>query len=199
MKNFDPYNVIVLGASSGGMEVVKSIVTVLPGDFSLPIVIVHHLPDSPNSGWADLLNERSQVKVKEADEKEKIEAGTVYLAPANYHLLVEADLTLTLTIDERVNYARPSIDVLFETAAESCRGELIGIVCTGANGDGAQGLRHIKQNGGLTIVQDPETAEAKSMPLAAIRIANPDFILSPKEILSLLLAIHKNRKNYEIH
>ena len=187
------YQAIVVGASAGGMSELSRLVSALPGDFSLPMLIVHHIHDSSDGSWVKLLDGRSKVSVKEADEKEQIRRGTVYLAPPNYHLLLEPDLTLTLTVDERVNYARPSIDVLFETAAQSCRKHLIGLVCTGANMDGAKGLLHIKKCGGLTVVQDPKTAEAPSMPLAAINTAEPDYILSPPEISALLLKIHTNQ------
>lgn len=191
MSVFRPYKAVVLGASAGGMEVVKKIATALPADFFIPILIVQHIPDTSGGEWARLLNNQCQVRVKEADEKEKIEPGTMYFAPANYHLLLEPDLTLTLTIDERVNYARPAIDVLFETAAESCKENLMGIVCTGGNSDGAKGLLHIKQRGGLTIVQDPATSEVASMPIAAIQQADPDYILPPDDILSLLLNLQE--------
>lgn len=185
-----PYQAIVLGASAGGMALVNRLVSALPADFSMPMLIVQHIPDSSDGAWAQLLNGRSKVSVKEADEKERIRKGTVYLAPANYHLLLEPDLTLTLTVDERVNYARPSIDVLFETAAESCRDRLIGIVCTGGNSDGAKGLLQIKKCGGLTVVQDPKTAEAPSMPLAAIKVVEPHYVLSPEGITEFLINIH---------
>lgn len=185
------YKVIVLGASAGGMDIIGMLVSSLPENFSIPLLIVHHLSATSDGAWAAMLNDRSRIKVKEADEKELVEPGTVYIAPANYHLLLEPDLTLTLTIDERVSFARPSIDVLFETAADSCKGQLIGIVCTGGNSDGAKGLLHIKQKGGVTVVQDPETSKASSMPLSAIRTADPDYILSPGDILNLLLNFHK--------
>lgn len=184
------YQAIVLGASAGGMHVVKALVTALPKDFSLPLLIVQHIADTSDSVWPELLNEHSKVRVKEADEKEPVEPGTVYLAPPNYHLLVESDHTLTLTVDERVNYARPAIDVLFETAADAYREQLIGIVCTGANFDGAKGLQRIKELGGLAIVQDPETAEVPTMPQAAIQATVPDYVLPPEGIIKLLLDIH---------
>src|SRR5690606_25963858 len=140
-----------------------------------------------DGSWATLLDEKCNIRVKEADEKEVIQKAIVYLAPANYHLLIETDHTFTLTVDERVNYARPSIDVLFETAALAYRENLVGIICTGANFDGANGLYSIKQKGGLTIVQDPGTAEATAMPIAAIQRTDPSHILSPEGILDLLL------------
>ncbi|MEZ4722414.1 MAG: chemotaxis protein CheB [Flavobacteriales bacterium] len=184
------YEAVVLGASAGGMQLVKNLVTSLPNDFGLPLIIVQHVGDNSDNVWPNLLNECSQVLVKEADEKEPIQRGTVYLAPPNYHLLIEPDHSFTLTIDERVNYARPAIDVLFETAAEAYREKLIGIVCTGGNFDGAKGLLRIKELGGMTIAQDPETAEASAMPKAAIQTAHPDYVLSLDGIKKLLLEIH---------
>ncbi|WP_234571915.1 chemotaxis protein CheB [Rhodohalobacter sp. 614A] len=197
MSRDQKYKAIVIGASSGGMEIISMLVRSLPADFSLPILVVLHVADTSDGSWAGLLNDRVQITVKEADEKEQIREGTVYIAPANYHLLLEPDLTLTLTVDERVNYARPAVDVLFETAAESCKDQLIGIVCTGGNSDGALGLRYIKKKGGVTIVQDPDTADVVSMPLSAIKAADPDYILSPEEILDFLLTTHSNQRIYE--
>jgi len=185
------YEAIVLGASAGGFNVIKQLTAALPKDFSLPIMVVQHVSDTSDGSWAEMLNRESRLRVKEADEKEEIRPGTVYLAPANYHLLVEPDHTLTLTVDERVNYARPSIDVLFETAAEAYRERLIGLVYTGANRNGAAGLAHIRANGGLAVVQDPTTAESPVMPSFAIGAAKPQHVLSPEKIIELLLNIHQ--------
>lgn len=197
MKPEVKYEAIVLGASAGGIQIVTDLINTLPEDFSLPIIIVIHLPKTSDGVWPALLNSKSKITVKEADEKEFVKAGTAYIAPANYHLLLESDLSLSLTIDEHVHFARPSIDVLFETAAESCRKTVIGIVCTGGNADGAAGLLRIKRNGGLTIVQDPETAEVSLMPIAAIETARPDYILSHRDILKFILDIHHKQKVYE--
>ena len=116
------------------------------------------------------------LTVKEADEKEHLEAGIVYLAPPNYHLMVEKDKTLSLTVDERFNYSRPSIDILFESAAEVFGPQLIGVVLTGANSDGSYGLKTIKAAGGLVVVEDPATAEVKTMPQAALDMLFPDYV-----------------------
>lgn len=185
---------VVIGTSSGGMQALKTLLSPLPGDFSLPIAVVQHIASSGDGTWASLLDERCALTVKEADEKETAVPATVYLAPANYHLLLEADRSFTLTVDEHVNYARPSIDVLFETAAESLGPRLIGIVMTGANTDGAKGLRAVRNRGGLTIVQDPAAAESRAMPDAAIRAAAPEYILSLQEIVELLISIHNNKR-----
>jgi two-component system chemotaxis response regulator CheB len=198
MTSSAKYKVVVLGASAGGMEVIRMLVSSLPVDFSFPLIIVQHLHVFSKTAWANTLGERCQVNVKEANEKEQVKRGTVYFAPANYHLLLESDYTLTLTVDERVNYARPSIDVLFETAAESCNDKVIGILCTGGNTDGVRGLKRIKKRGGMTIVQDPDTAQVRSMPKAAIQTAEPDYILSPEGILNHLLKIHKKQRSHEL-
>jgi two-component system, chemotaxis family, protein-glutamate methylesterase/glutaminase len=187
------YEAIVLGASAGGMTLVRDLISALPADLSMPLIVVQHLAQSHDGSWIEYLAQRSNVAVKEADEKEVIVPGTVYLAPANYHLLVEPDRTFTLTVDQRVNYARPSIDVLFETAAEAYRERLVGVILTGANSDGAQGLLRVKECGGLTVVQDPRTAEVSSMPMAAIRIAEPEHVLDPSHISQLFITLHQQR------
>lgn len=188
------YEAIVIGVSSGGMNAMKVIFSLLPADFKLPIIIVQHIGARSENQWIELLNQRSCLIIKEADEKEKIEQGTVYIAPANYHLLIEKNKTFSLTIDERVNYARPSIDVLFESAAESYHKALIGIVLTGSNHDGTNGIKRIQECGGLCIVQDPATAESSYMPASAISAIKADHILQLEEIIRLIIQIDlKNR------
>jgi two-component system chemotaxis response regulator CheB len=181
------YEAIVIGASTGGLNALQKILGPLPSHFPLPILVVQHRLPTPDDFLVFSLNESCCLTVKEAEEKEAIKPGFVYIAPANYHVLVEPDKTMSLSIDAKVCYSRPSVDVLFETAAEAYRSGLIGIILTGANHDGAAGLKKIKRNGGLTIAQDPATAEAKLMPLSAIRENIVDKILSLAEI-SLFLA-----------
>jgi two-component system chemotaxis response regulator CheB len=182
----EKYKAIVVGSSAGGLNALKSLIGNLNKSFSIPVIIVQHIsPDSENY-LVHILNELKRLKVKEADEKEIPKEGFAYVAPPNYHLLVEPDHSLTLTVDERVNYARPSIDVLFETAAEAYRDKLVGIILTGANNDGSMGLKKIKELGGVAIVQDPVTAEVDSMPRAAIQNCKVDYILSLEEIAALL-------------
>ena len=187
------YDAIVIGLSAGGMNAMKIIFSLLPKDFNTSIIIVQHISPRSDSQWIDLLNDKSNLTIKEADEKEKIEKGTVYIAPANYHLLIEKNKTFSLTIDERVNFARPSIDVLFESAAEAYKNKLIGVVLTGSNHDGAKGIKRIKECGGLVIVQDPKTAESAYMPTSAIAAVKPDYILSLEEITDLLIKIDKQK------
>lgn len=183
------YEAIVIGTSSGGMNALKFLFSALPVDFNIPIIIVQHISPRSDNQWIKLLNNNSKLYLKEADEKEKIEHGKVYIAPPNYHLMIERNKTFSLTIDERVNYARPSIDVLFESAAEAYKTKLIGVVLTGSNNDGTKGIKRIKECGGLTIIQDPETAESSYMPASAIASMQPDYILSLADITELLIKI----------
>ena len=186
------YKAIVIGSSAGGLNALRTILTMLGPDFKIPIIIVQHTSPSSDNYITTYLDELCNLTVKEADEKEVIVNGHVYFAPPNFHLLVEENKTFSLSIDERVNFARPSIDVLFDTATYSFKDQLIGIILTGANHDGALGMKKIKQAGGLCIVQDPNTAEVDSMPLSAIHTAKVDHILSLTEIANLLISIDKN-------
>jgi two-component system chemotaxis response regulator CheB len=183
------YEAVVIGASAGGMEALKKLLAGLPKDFGAPIVIVQHLSPHSDNYLARRLNELCKIHVKEADEKEKITAGTAYIAPPNYHLLIEQDKTLSLSADRKVNFSRPSVDVLFDSAAEVFRKGLIGIILTGANNDGSKGLRNIRNFGGLAIVQEPESAETSSMPRAAIEAAGADFILTIDQISNKLIEL----------
>ncbi|MEJ7586545.1 MAG: chemotaxis protein CheB [Ferruginibacter sp.] len=183
------YEAIVMGVSTGGMNAMKVVFSALPGSFSLPIIIVQHIAANSDTRWIDFLNNHSHLYIKEADEKEKIEKGKIYLAPANYHLLIESDKTFSLTISERVNFSRPSVDVLFESAAETYREKLIGIILTGANTDGTAGMKRIKQYGGLTIVQDPGTAQSRQMPASAISAVTVDHVLPLDELAGQLIKI----------
>lgn len=193
-SDFSLYEAIVIGASFGGMQLFKAVLSALPRDFALPIIAVQHIGPSTHSTLAEILDSYCEIQVREANEKEAIQPSTVYFAPANYHLLIEPDRTFTLTVDQRVNYARPAIDVLFETAAEAYGKGLIGMVFTGANSDGAKGLKYIKDKGGLTVVQDPSTATAPSMPQAAILAAQPHHILQPEQIVTFLQYIQNSRQ-----
>ncbi len=185
------YKAIVIGSSAGGLNALRTILTMLGSDFKIPIIIVQHTSPSSDNYITKYLNELCSLTVKEADEKEIIKHRHVYFAPPNFHLLIEENQTFSLSIDERVNFARPSIDVLFDTATYTYGKQLIGIILTGANHDGAQGMKKIKQAGGLCIVQDPKSAEVDSMPLSAIHAAKVDHILSLSEIANLLISIDK--------
>ena len=185
------YEAIVIGVSSGGMNAMKVIFSLLPKNFITPIIIVQHIGARSDNQWIKLLNNNSNLYLKEADEKEKIEYGKVYIAPPNYHLMIEKNKTFSLSIDERVNYSRPSIDVLFESAAEAYKNKLIGVILTGSNNDGTEGIKRIKEYGGLAIIQNPETAESAYMPKSAIAAIQPDYILSLEDMTELLIKLDK--------
>jgi two-component system chemotaxis response regulator CheB len=178
------FRAVVVGVSAGGMAALSTWLPALPKDFPLPVLVVQHRLSGSDDYLARSLDRICAVRVKEAEEKEKIQPGCVYLAPADYHLLVERDETLSLSIDDKENYSRPSIDVLFESAAYAWSERVIGIILTGANSDGANGLALIKQRGGPAIVQDPQTAEHDTMPRAALPSA--DYVLSLPKIGELL-------------
>jgi two-component system chemotaxis response regulator CheB len=174
---------VVIGTSAGGVAALAEIFARLPNNFPAAILVVIHLhPHSSCGHMVNYLSSRCELPIKSADDKEKIQPGTIYLAPANYHVLVERDFTLALTIDEKVNYSRPAIDVLFETAAEAYQDELLGIVLTGGSKDGAAGLRRICALGGCALVQDPESAEAFIMPQSALQHCENARVLLLAEI-----------------
>ncbi|MGF1715340.1 chemotaxis protein CheB [Photobacterium chitinilyticum] len=176
------YRAVVIGVSAGGLSALDKILPVLKGSFSLPVLVVQHVSPTSENYLPIHFSHRCLLEVKEAEDKELIEGGVIYFAPPNYHLLVELNRSIALSTEERVNFSRPSIDVLFETAADAYLNELVGVVLTGANSDGAAGMAKIKQFGGLAVVQSPETAEAEAMPRAAIDAVDVDYILPLKEI-----------------
>ncbi|MCK4957577.1 MAG: chemotaxis protein CheB [Candidatus Cloacimonetes bacterium] len=176
------FKFMVIGVSAGGMEALSKLLPSFPKNFPLPIVIIQHLHKNCTGYYIEYYNEKCALFVKEAKHYEKIEAGNIYFAPPDYHLLIEENKTLSLTIDEKVNYSRPSIDVLFESAAEVFQEKLIGIILTGANSDGTEGMKIIKQNGGLTIAQNPLEAEFPIMPQSAIDSGSIDLILTLQEM-----------------
>lgn len=184
------YHAIVIGASAGGLLTLKKMLPELPSDFPCPVIVVQHVSPQSDGYFIKMLDELCSLKVKEAEDTEKIASGTIYFAPPDYHLLLERDHTLTLTLDEKVNYSRPSIDVLFETAAEAFGSHLIGIILTGANADGSKGLLKIKQYGGFTIVQEPKEAENPVMPEKAIRLTMPNLIAEMDEIVQMLIDLN---------
>ena len=177
---------VVIGASAGGFEALMAVLGGLPADYPSPVSIVLHLPDNRDSRLAELFGHRLAMDVREARDKEPLAPGTVYFAPPGYHLLIEKDRSFSLSCEDRVNYARPSIDVLMLSAADAYGAGLCGILLTGANYDGAEGLAGMQIAGGLAVVQDPATAEVPTMPEAALRRMTPDLVLSLAEIHDLL-------------
>lgn len=183
------YQLVVIGGSAGATAALMELLPIFPATYPLPLVVVQHLHPLQDGYFSERFADRCALRIKEADDKELIRAGYVYFAPANYHLLIEEDKSFSLSIDERVNYARPSIDVLFESAVDAYGAGLIGVILTGANHDGARGLRLIKERGGLTFVQDPRTADSAYMPRAAIEATQVDHILPLQDIGRLLVEI----------
>ena len=176
------YEVIAIGASWGGLHAVGTVLEGIPSELDQAIVIAQHRsPESDRGVLESLLQRHIERPVCEPHDKDAIEPSHVYVAPPDYHLLVDGG-RFALSLDDRVQYARPSIDVLFESVAEAYRDRAVGVVLTGANADGAAGLAAIKRNGGVGIVQDPRTATRKTMPEAAIAAAEADAILPLEEI-----------------
>jgi two-component system, chemotaxis family, protein-glutamate methylesterase/glutaminase len=182
---------IVIGASAGGVEALLKVFQHLRRGFRLPIITVLHLPDERRSLLADVFASHVPMPVKEAEDKETIAPGTLYFAGPGYHLSVETDLSLSLSQEERVFYSRPSIDILFESAADAYEARLAGVLLTGANNDGAQGMARIGEYGGLTVVQDPAGALARTMPDAALALSTPDFLLPLPDIGRLLVELER--------
>ncbi len=191
------FKAIVIGASAGGIKALSHVLAPLPADFPLPIVVVQHLHPHSDGYLIHILQEKCQLQIKQADEKEAIRLGFVYIAPPNYHLLIEEDKTFALSLDTPVNYSRPAIDVLFETAAYAYQEKLIAIILTGANNDGSNGLKFIKEFGGYAIVEDPTTAHVPIMPNAAIAATTVDKILAVENIGIYLVELvnHSIREN----
>lgn len=187
-----PMEAVVIGASAGGFEALRALLPGLPEGYPLPIAVVLHLPEQHDSRLAELFGAQLAVPAREARDKEPLEDGTVYFAPAGYHLSIEQDRSFSLSQEERVNYARPSIDVLMLSAADAFGPRLCGILLTGANYDGADGLAGIRLAGGLAVVQDPGSAEVPTMPEAALRRTTPDLILPLAQIHALLLKLGRH-------
>ncbi|MCD6346874.1 MAG: chemotaxis protein CheB [Bacteroidales bacterium] len=182
VKKSNKYKAIVIGTSAGGLEALARVLPVLPKDFPVPVFIVQHISASSDSYLIEYFDRMCRIRVKEAEDKEQVRPGTVYFAPPDYHLLIEEDFSLSLSNAEKINYSRPSIDVLFETAVWAYGQGLIGLIMTGANEDGAIGLSQIKASGGFTIVENPKTASVPRMPEAAIEKCQVDLILNVGEI-----------------
>jgi two-component system chemotaxis response regulator CheB len=171
------HEAVVIGASAGALEALSVILPALPEEFALPVLIVVHQPPDRRSVLAELFQSKCRIAVREAEDKEPMRAGTAYFAPPDYHLLVESDKSLSLSNDEPVLYSRPSIDVLFETAADAYGRGLVAIVLSGANQDGAAGLKAVVDAGGLGIVQKPDEAFAAAMPEAALALCPSALVL----------------------
>lgn len=187
-----PVEAIVIGASAGAVEALSRLLPALPADYPIPLLVVVHVPPDRDNALVALLRQRSRLAVLEAEDKGPIAPGAAYFAPADYHLLVETDRTLALSADDLVLYSRPSIDVLFESAAQAYGPGLVGLILTGANEDGAQGLAAIAAAGGLALVQDPDQAGARAMPEAALAACPAARRLSMAAITSYLLGLGRS-------
>ncbi|TWD52336.1 chemotaxis protein CheB [Pseudomonas sp. SJZ131] len=182
---------IVMGASAGGVEALLNILSPLRPGFVLPIIVVLHLPEERRSHLAEVFSRRVSLPVVEAYDKTPVEAGTLYFAGPGYHLSVEQDRSFSLSLEDRVHHSRPSIDYLFESAADVYGPALAAVLLTGANRDGASGLAQVKVRGGLTVVQDPEEAQVATMPRAALALHQPDHILPIHGIGRLIVELEQ--------
>jgi two-component system, chemotaxis family, protein-glutamate methylesterase/glutaminase len=182
------YEIVVIGSSLGGLHAVKAIIEKLPNNFPVPIVIVQHRERNADQTLQILLSSYGNLKVLEPEDKDEIIPGNIYIAPPDYHLLIE-EKHFSLSQDLPVNHARPSIDVLFESAADAFANKVIGIILTSSSKDGAAGLATIRFNGGLSIVQDPSTAESDILPKAALALVPDAKVLPLDEIASYVINI----------
>lgn len=180
---------VIIGASAGGVNALMQVLPALPRGYRLPIVVVLHVKSGRQSQLVDVFQQRMRLPVREAGDKDDLIPGTLYFAPAGYHLLLENERSFSLSCDAPVHFVRPAIDVTMETAADVFGARLAGILLTGANDDGAEGMAAIGRAGGLTAVQDPQEADVDVMPLEAIRLRPPDLVLPLEQIKQLLLML----------
>lgn len=181
MRPINDFAIVLIGASKGGLFALQKLLSFLPGTFTTPVVIVQHRMESADDLLVEILQKSTELLVKEVEDKDNINRGVIYLAPAGYHLLIEED-HFALSTEGPVSASRPSVDVLFESAVWEFGSKVVGIILTGMNKDGAQGLKKIKEAGGITLVQDPEEAESRQMPDAAVAASKVDYILTLEEI-----------------
>lgn len=187
------YSVVGIGTSWGGLAALTTLLSGLPADFSIPMVVVQHRSADSERLLAQLLQDATDLRVCEIEDKDELTPGTVHIAPANYHVLIEEGY-VSLTVEEPVRFSRPSIDVMLTSAADTYGSAVIGVVLTGANEDGARGLADIVKRGGRALVQDPKTAEIPIMPAAAIRAVPTAEVLQLKTLVSRLIELSANPK-----
>ena len=190
------FEIVVVGSSTGGLLALQVLLSGLPAEFSLPVVIVQHRAKDIETGLCEFLARSSGLPITEPEDKEPLIPGHAYLAPQDYHLMVENG-SVALSTDSPVTFARPSIDVLFESAADEYKERAIGVILTGAGRDGARGLAAIKAQGGLTVVEDPLTAACREMPDAAIKLTRVDWILPLQEMGASLYRVSNHAGNHE--
>ena len=178
--------ILVIGGSAGSLQVILGVLAALGKDYSMPVLVVLHRNNVFESSLEDLISSRSQVQIKEVEEKDQLAPGMVYLCPADYHVLVEKDHTFSLDYSERVNYSRPSIDVTFTSVAGVYGKGVVALLLSGGNADGAEGLYAVQEKGGFTIVQDPATAEVPYMPQQALLRVDVDLVVRTEELPGLI-------------
>ena len=181
-----PHGAVVIGGSSGSIEVLLKLLPALHSPLSVAVIIVLHRKNAAESTLADLFSHKTNISIREVEDKDTITANTIYIAPADYHLLIEKNFEFSLDASEKINFSRPSLDVTFESAAEVYGASLAGIILSGANADGASGLKAIKQAGGTIIAQKPETALVPYMPEQAILNNTIDFIYDVNEMATFI-------------
>jgi two-component system chemotaxis response regulator CheB len=188
------YRAVVIGGSAGSFQGIIKILSQVPVDFSLPIIIAMHRLKHVRHGFAEAVSVKSNLKVVEPEDKETIRKGMVYLAPANYHLSVELGNHFSLSTEDMVNSSRPAIDITLSSAAYVYRNKLVGILLSGANRDGGLGMKTIKDKGGLTIVQEPTECMIDTMPKAALELTKIDYSLTVAEIVEFITELHNSTK-----
>lgn len=188
------YAAIVVGGSSGGIDALTTLLPALPPGLQAAMLVVMHLPRGPRSHLLEVFKPRCALPVQEAQDKDPVQPGTVYFCPPDYHLLVDQGPRIALSVDAPVLYSRPSIDVLFESAADYYGEQLVGILLSGANEDGARGVQAIHAAGGLVVVQEPASAPVSTMPLAAMARVDVHHVLPPQGIADLIVDLHRQHR-----
>lgn len=179
--------IIVIGGSAGSFRIVSKILASIPAKYPFPIVVCMHRLRNIRSCFVETLSINSNFRIKEVFDKEKIQASTAYIAPANYHLYINFGKSFSLSVEPPVNHSRPSIDMTMETAAEVYLDEVVGVLLSGANNDGARGMKKIHENGGATLVQDPDTCEISTMPKSCLQLFTPTYVLDVETIIEIIL------------
>lgn len=183
------FELVTIGVSTGGVDLLMALLPALPADFPAPLLVCLHAPAGTTASLVETLDRRSRIRVVEAQDQQLLQPGTACLGPGGYHLLVERDGRCGLSVDAPVKYARPSVDVLFDSAAQVYRERLLAVILSGAGDDGADGVRRVRQLGGAVIVQDPASAQLADMPRAALQAVHPDHIVKPEHLAALLLRL----------
>jgi len=191
MKNCEA---LIIGGSAGSLEVLLKVLPALDTDLAFPVLIVIHRKNGADSLLPELLSSRTRLTVKEAEEKEQLLAGVIYIAPSDYHVLVELDHTLSLDYSEKINYSRPAIDASFQTAAEVYQDRLACILLSGSNADGVDGLKYVKQWGGVVVIQNPDNAQVAYMPAQAKLQVKIDHILNAEDMAEFINLLSQSKR-----